>query len=369
MKNLDCKYLGSCGSCVLNTSYEEQMEFKFNSIKELFSEFYDGEFEFFDSGITGFRSRAEFGIYHDEQGISYSMRGSKVKFIKIDECKIVDPKIAALMPKLLEYVSQKDELKTKLFGVEFITTKDEILVILLYHKNVELIKSELENLSLNLGLNLIARSFKKKLVFGSSNLNEELIIYDKSYFYTFGDGAFIQPNRSVNQKMISWALGCANDGADLLELYCGHGNFTIPLSFKFSKVLATEVSKASIANAMKNCELNGVNNIKFTRLSAEELMQAFNGVREFNRLKDTCLKDYNFSHILVDPPRAGCDDSVLEFMKDYENIIYISCNPLTLKENLKTICKTHKVIKFAMFDQFVHTNHIECGVLLKKLAK
>ena len=100
-------------------------------------------------------------------------------------------------------------------------------------------------------------------------------------------------------------------------------------------------------------------------MDADELMSAFKKEREFNRLKNVNLDDFNFTHILVDPPRAGLSDSVMDFIKNYENIIYISCNPTTLKQNLTNLCKTHKVVKFAIFDQFANTNHIECGVLLK----
>ena len=119
---------------------------------------------------------------------------------------------------------------------------------------------------------------------------------------------------------------------------------------------------------LKNCQLNSVNNIKFARLSAAEIMSAMAKEREFERLRGVDLDSYRFSHILVDPPRAGCEDSVLEFMSNIDNIIYISCNPLTLQNNLEILSQTHKVVKFAIFDQFVHTNHIECGVILKKLS-
>lgn len=364
---LDCVYLKDCGSCIFETSYDEQIRFKQGFVRELFDEFYSGEFEFFSSPVSKFRSRAEFGIYHDNDGISYSMRGVDNKFVKINACEIVSAQISNLMPILLKKISSVLALKQKLFGVEFISTKNEILVILLYHKDICTIEKELEDLHFELGVNLIARSRGKKLVFGSPYLNETLSIKGKDYSYTFGDAAFIQPNTIMNEKMISWALDCSSNTKDLLELYCGHGNFTIPMSFKFKKVLATEISKNSILSAQKNCESNSAKNIKFLRMSAEELMEAFAKKREFVRLKDVCLDEFDFSHILVDPPRAGCDESVLAFMKKYENIIYISCNPLTLKENLKTLCRTHRISKFAIFDQFVHTKHIECGVLLRKI--
>ena len=96
-------------------------------------------------------------------------------------------------------------------------------------------------------------------------------------------------------------------------------------------------------------------------------MSAFRGDREFNRLKGVELAGYNFSHVLVDPPRAGLSEEVTEFIKNYDNIIYISCNPATLRQNLKKLSITHEIVKFAIFDQFVNTTHIECGVLLRKI--
>ena len=161
---------------------------------------------------------------------------------------------------------------------------------------------------------------------------------------------------------------CSESSAarDLLELYCGHGNFTIPLAAKFNRVLASEISKSSIANARINCELNGVCNAQFVRLSADELMSAFARRREFERLKGIDIFSYDFSHVLIDPPRAGLEPSVIDFIKNFQNLIYISCNPQTLFENLRSLCATHEVRRFAIFDQFAHTSHIECGVLLRR---
>ena len=70
---MDCRYLGDCGSCVLTLSYSEQKQLKIAKIRELFGKFWSGEFEFFDSDESGFRSRAEFGIWHENNDISYCM--------------------------------------------------------------------------------------------------------------------------------------------------------------------------------------------------------------------------------------------------------------------------------------------------------
>ena len=172
-----------------------------------------------------------------------------------------------------------------------------------------------------------------------------------------------EQNSSCKQHVVRQESSGARD---LLELYCGHGNFTIPLAAKFNRVLASEISKSSIANARINCELNGVCNAQFVRLSADELMSAFARRREFERLKGIDIFGYDFSHVLIDPPRAGLEPSVLEFIKNFRNLIYISCNPQTLLENLRSLCDTHEVRRFAIFDQFAHTSHIECGVLLRR---
>ena len=101
-------------------------------------------------------------------------------------------------------------------------------------------------------------------------------------------------------------------------------------------------------------------------MSAEEFTEAMEGKREFNRLKRIDLSSYNCETIFVDPPRAGLDDDTVQLVSKYKHIIYISCNPDTLHDNLTELNKTHKIDKFAVFDQFPYTHHLECGVVLTK---
>ena len=168
--------------------------------------------------------------------------------------------------------------------------------------------------------------------------------------------------------MIEWVTShfTNHKHQDFLELYCGNGNFTIPLSKQFSKVLATEISKSSIRLAKQNCLLNDVDNIEFIRLSSDETASALKHEREFRRLKHIDIDSYAFSTILVDPPRAGLDDATLKLVAGFETIIYISCNPNTLAENLETLYKTHSIQHFALFDQFPYTDHCECGMILQR---
>ena len=187
----------------------------------------------------------------------------------------------------------------------------------------------------------------------------------KSLIYRQVENSFTQPNAQMNIKMLEWARECTrNSEGDLLELYCGNGNFSIALAENFRKVLATEISKSSVNSAQYNIVQNGAENLQIIRMSAEEFTQAMNGVREFNRLKGIDLKAYECNTIFVDPPRAGLDQATLDMVQGYESILYISCNPETLAENLNQLCQTHRVERAALFDQFPYTHHIESGVWL-----
>jgi len=366
---MECRYFGECGSCRLyDLSYEEQVELKKERIKELFVDYGLGDFEFFSSDDEHYRNRAEFRVWHEGDEIYYGMHRLEGKeILKIESCPKVDESIYALMPKLKEYIRQNSELRNRLYSVEFLSAKESILVTLIYHRPIsEEWRVEAEELEKKLGIYLIGRSRKIKIVPTQDFVIDSLHVEDKEYRYKITEGSFSQPNRAVNEKMLNWVCSHIQNPKDLLELYCGHGNFTIPLSGKFHKVLATEISKSSIKSANFNCELNGVKNIEFLRMSVEELTSAMKKEREFNRLKEIDLESFDFSHILTDPPRAGIDAKSLEFIKQFENIIYISCNPETLKRDMDILSSSFEIVDFALFDQFVHTNHIESGIILKK---
>jgi tRNA (uracil-5-)-methyltransferase len=113
---------------------------------------------------------------------------------------------------------------------------------------------------------------------------------------------------------------------------------------------------------------NGVDNVVTARLSAEELADALDGGREYTRLKDIDLSSYDLSTILVDPPRAGMGEDVSKFCTRFERIIYISCNPETLARDCEILRETHEIKRFAVFDQFPYTPHLESGALLVRKA-
>ncbi|HEY9190470.1 MAG TPA: tRNA (uridine(54)-C5)-methyltransferase TrmA [Sulfurovum sp.] len=370
---MNCKHFGSCGSCGLyEIGYTEQLKQKEERVSELLAPFYSGTLEVFDSPTDHYRARAEFRIWHEGDRCDYAMGNIEKKgAITIEECpKVIEP-IEKRMWKLLEKINASTEvLKHRLFAVEFLaTTADECLITMLYHRKLdEVWRAEAGALEKALDCKIMGRSRKQKVVLSDEFVTEKLEIDGRTFTYVEYESGFTQPNPAVNVKMIEWAIKQAKTvgHGDFLESYCGLGNFTLPLSQYFDKVLATEISKRSIYAALENCALNEIENITFARLASEEMTEALNGVREFSRLKEIDLKSYHFSTVLVDPPRAGLDEATIALISTIEHIIYISCNPETLARDLETLCQTHEVVEAAIYDQFPHTTHVESGVFLRK---
>jgi tRNA (uracil-5-)-methyltransferase len=353
-------------------AYQQQLEAKVVHFKTLMSNagVKIPEITIHSSAPFGFRMRAEFRIWHEQGQAHFAMNrpGEKRPYI-IDNFPIGAELINRLMPDILAEVNADEMLSRKLFSMEFLTTTtQQALVTLIYHKPLdEQWQQQARQLADQLNIQIIGRSRKQKMVLTDDFVIEELSVNNKHYKYQQVEASFTQPNAEVNQKMLTWASNCLKDSNhDLVELYCGNGNFTAVLAQHFDKVLATEISKVSVNSANYNFELNDVANVTIARLSSEEFTQALNRERAFRRLANIDLDSFNFSTIFVDPPRAGLDSGTEKLVTEMDTILYISCNPETLAENLKQITKTHEVVSAAVFDQFPWTHHIESGVLLKR---
>lgn len=352
-------------------AYEHQLVEKLDRLQQDFAEFTLPAVEVFRSPLKHYRMRAEFKIWHEGETISYAMfkPGEYRKPYPVTDFPIGSERINQLMPLLRDAVHREPVLRQRLFQVEFLTTlSGEALVTMVYHKKLKedwLAAAQRVHEELNIAI--VGRSRGQKEVIGRDFVVETLQVGDKPFHYQQVEASFTQPNARVCEKMLTWAVEKSrNFGGDLVELYCGNGNFTLPLAQNFQRVLATEVATTSVNSAYYNMKLNQVNNVAVARMSSEEFSQALNKVRSFYRLRDIDLDSYEFSTIFVDPPRAGMDPLTTAITQGFDNIIYISCNPDTLRNNLQTITQTHTITSFAAFDQFPYTHHLECGAILRK---
>lgn len=353
--------------------YHQLLDDKVVSFTQKIADFYTDPLDIFASPLAHFRYRCEFRFWHHSKGADYAIfaQGDNKNPILINEYPIASKKINQLMPILKKCILDKEILSEKLFQITFLTSSiNQVLVTLIYHKPLDenWIKAA-NTLEKDLEIHLIGRSKGQKCILSQDFIEERFTVNNDIIDYQLFDGGFTQPNPYINQLMLNWTVShCAQSETDLLELYCGNGNFTLALAKQFKQVLATEVSKSSIKNLADNLLLNNNQNIAFCRLSSEEFCQAFNQDRTFRRLKEKHiqLKDYAFSTVFVDPPRAGLDEKTLALIAQFDRIIYISCNPGTLVQNIHRLHKTHKIHKVAIFDQFPYTHHIESGVIFNK---
>ncbi|MBD3611159.1 MAG: tRNA (uridine(54)-C5)-methyltransferase TrmA, partial [Hydrogenovibrio crunogenus] len=324
-------------------TYAEQFAEKTHRLEQLLGDL--PNFDAFASEPEHYRARAEFRVWHEGDQTDYIMfdQQSKEK-VAIHHCPMALESIATLMPKLMAHIVQTPVLRQKLFQVDFLATlSGEMLVTLIYRKSLQT-KTEtgVENdvawvdaanaLRCELPItHIIGRARKQKICLDKDYVIEKLQVDHQTFIYQQIENSFTQPNAEMAQNMLHWARKVAakanpDQQNDLIELYCGNGHFSIALSDQFHRVLATEISKTSVASAQFNIEANKVDNVTVVKMAAEEISAALQG-ETFFRLKDIDLSAYAFNTIFVDPPRYGLDDLTRNMVTEIDYIIYISCNP------------------------------------------
>jgi tRNA (uracil-5-)-methyltransferase len=358
---------------ILPAEYQALLAAKVTQFQLAFAPFGIGEPAVVASEPLHFRLRAEFRIIHDGRRLDYAMfaPADRKLPVAIDSFPVAVESICALMPRLRDALQASNTLKDGLFQVDFLATlSGELMVTLIYHHKLgKRWKAAAQDLAAELQVQLIGRSRGQKVVLERDWLLESFEVDGRQLSYRQIEGSFTQPNGNVNRQMLAWARQqAAGLGGDLLELYCGNGNFTVALAPLFGRVLATEVAKSSVLAAQFNLAANGLDNVAVVRLSSEDVSAALAGSMTPKELQGIDFAEYRFSTLFVDPPRSGLDAQTLELASGFDHILYISCNPQTLQENVAALQATHEIRAAAVFDQFPYTHHLESGLLLTRRA-
>src|SRR5699024_3375440 len=189
----------------------------------------------------------------------------------------------------------------------------------------------------------------------------ESYIHDKIGDLTFAISArsFFQVNPEQTEKLYEEALEYAKISADdiVVDAYCGTGSISLFLAQQAKKVYGVEIVPEAVSDAKKNAKINNITNAEFVVGEAEKIMPWWKaqGLRP--------------NVIVVDPPRKGCDEALLQAMIDMQpdRIVYVSCNTSKLERDLKILeaggFKTKEVQPVDMFPQ---THHVECVSLLQR---
>jgi tRNA (uracil-5-)-methyltransferase len=348
---------------------QRQLATKIEHLYSLFADMPAPPLEVHASPDRHFRQRAEFRVWHEGDQSHFLMFGADREPLRIERFEPASVRINELMQGLRTELAASPALRSRLFQVEFLdSTAGEALLTLIYHRPLdEQWSTAARAAQTRLGARLVGRSRGQRVPLDDPWVTERFTVDDTVLVYRQPEGCFTQPNAAVNRAMLGWARdACRQCGDDLLELYCGIGNFTVALAPLFRNVLATEIDTTAIAAARHNLLANGIENCTVARLSSVEAAAALARERPFRRLAGFDLDRFAPETLLVDPPRAGLDSRTLAFAAGFRRIVYISCNPLSLHANLLGLGPGFRIERFAAFDQFPYTHHLECGVVLER---
>ena len=334
-----CPYFTICGGCdVMHLTYDEQLKYKENKLKEILKKFanFENVKNIVSSNELYYRNKVTLQV---KETIGYFKKKS-YNIIPIDKCLIADKRINDLI-KLLKNIN--------LFGINQIvirTSYDEIMVV--FHLN--------EDVSVNIAsfdiVDTIISIYNKK----------QKILKGKGYITTkIGDlnfkispTSFFQVNNLgmelLYNKVVEYGNFTKNDM--VLDLYCGTGTIGIFMAQHCKNVFGIEINDEAISDALINKKINNIENIDF---KAGDV--------------GTVLKETNFypNVIVVDPPRAGLDNNAINKINELkpDRLIYVSCDPVTLARDLNILKEKFNIIEVTPVDMFPNTYHVESVALLK----
>jgi len=345
-------------------------------------------------GDFGYRMKASFRVRTlGHKRFSFAWHDPEKKELTVLEggFPIATDAINNAMPVVLDALGEFPALSNDVFEAKFLTTlSGEMMLTLMHrkaleeeewHDRAEILRTRLkEALGMDV-VSIVGRARKQHLQLGPSHLVEKFRVKhdgtEHNFVYRQSAEDFTQPNGLVNQEMLQWAANVTkpgNDGGmanDLLEIYCGNGNFTAVLAkLNYDFTLASENVRNSVMDAQWALSKNNIRNAVVVRLSSGEMAQALFQERQFERLREVELNDFDFRTIFVDPPRQGLDSGSLRLLCAHiGQIVYVSCNPMSLKRDLDAISNNSlykmEITDLTCFDQFPSTDHVEIGVVIE----
>ena len=362
-----CEVFGQCGGCVLQHLDETvQIRYKQEQLLENFKKIGGVQPEELLPPLSdqrwGYRRRARLGakFVPKKGGMIVGFRERNSSFIQpTRRCDVLHPTVSALLPDLretLEQISCHDRIPQ----VE-ISVADNAIVLIVRHLETFL-QSDLNVLTefaARHELQLFLQPGDLKSVHPLSPDNPEPLYYRLDDFdinVEFLPTDFIQVNAGINRLLVSQAIELLDVQADdrVLDLFCGVGNFTLPLARRASTVAGVEGDRTLVARADHNKQLNGLANVDFF---FGDLFQ-----EDMNTASHGSWLDRKFNKVLLDPPRSGAVEMVKRMPElEAERVVYVSCGPATLARDAGIMVNKHgyRLTRAGVIDMFPHTAHVE----------
>lgn len=394
-----CAVARQCGGCqIQNLSYEKQLEFKNNKVRNnliRLGEFDEKLIDEIMEPIAGmkepfhYRNKAQYPIGTDKDGnlIAGFYAGRTHQIISNLDCALGVDLNKEVLETVLAFMKEyqissyneetgKGLMRHVLIRYGF-TTKEIMVCLIINGDKIPHSEKLVEKLAEMPGMTSITYNINKEntnVIMG----NEIRLLWGQEFItdyignvkYQISPLSFYQVNPVQTEVLYGQALSYAGltGEEDVWDVYCGIGTISLFLAQKAKMVRGVEIVPAAIEDAKKNAALNGFDNTEFFVGKAEEVLP--NYYKEYEKFHGG--QQARADVIVVDPPRKGCEESVLETMvkMEPERIVYVSCDSATLARDLKYLCANgYELKKARAVDMFPQTVHVETVCLLSKKDK
>lgn len=332
-----CPYYKKCGGCKLqHLSYENTLKYKQEKIKNIFER---NQIDIPEINIIrnnspkNYRNKLSLRIVDGKFGF-YEEKSHNL--IEIKNCSIAKESINKFL-----YQADKLNIKNGLITIRS-NYNDELLIIIITEDEISFSKDDFKDLK------IIGIVVNNKTIYGTNFFYERMnnCLFKVSY------NAFFQVNSFVTSKLFNLIEENLNESNKVLDLYSGVGTLGIVASKKAKEVYSVEIIKNAVLDNMENKKLNRSNNVAVFLGSADAVLKKLNT---------------SFDSIIIDPPRKGLDKTSLNIIlnSNAKQIIYISCDPMTLARDLKDLTKKYEIKRYYLLDMFSYTYHVESMCILK----
>ena len=392
-----CAFARRCGGCqIQEMSYDRQLVFKDQKIRgnlERIGGFTKDQIDTVMQPVVGmehpfgYRNKAQFPFGTDKEGnpITGFYAGRTHDIIANTDCALGVEQNKEILEIILQYMREnkiksydektgKGLIRHALIRYGF-KTKEIMVCLVINGKKLPKAERLIEKLIQIEGMTSITIS---------PNTRRDNVIMGDSYEILWGQGyitdyignvkyqisplSFYQVNTVQTEKLYGLALEYADLKGDetVWDLYCGIGTISLFLAQKAKQVYGVEIVPQAIDDAKENAKINAIDNAEFFVGKAEEVLPEYYAEYEREHNGETAHADV----IVVDPPRKGCDETLLETIVKMqpEKVVYVSCDSATLARDLKYLCANGYEIKMCRgVDQFPQSVHVETVCLLSKL--
>lgn len=366
-----CEFADLCGGCSLqHMDSDAQIRFKEDTLREHFAHFGGIEPEEWvppmRSPALGYRRKARLGVKYvpARESVLVGFREKRNSFLTdIDRCVVLDPRIGDRITPLREMLHGLEAYR-RIPQVEVACGDQEAAMVfrnmdpLSESDTAALIRfGQAHELHIYLqpkGPDTVHRIWPDS---GEERLSYHMEEFDLTMKFHPMD--FTQVNAGINRTMVHRAVEWLDvqPGERVLDLFCGLGNFTLPLARRAAQVVGVEGDDAMVVRGRENAELNGLSNVVFHGADLQADFTAQPWAAE------------GFDKILIDPPRSGAQE-VCEYLTAFgaKRIVYVSCNPATLARDAGVMVRNgYRLVRSGVMDMFPHTTHVESMAMFERV--